>query len=201
MQPRTDDRGYAQMSVSMPWALCCVPVRRDPPPWALGPGKQRSVIVHRRHLELGVTFFLGFQNVSVSVAYYFLFKRDYLVDNSWIHEFRFMNMDVFWEFCWPCDSLSGRVWWRGSVPSSSPLTVAFSLLVSVAVASLLHWQRRQLLSGSQSASGWDERVNQPGWHHLLAEPPSAFYGAHRSVCHETVGLPSPACTPLNNTLS
>ena len=84
MQPRTDDRGYAQMSVSMPWALCCVPVRRDPPPWALGPGKQRSVIVHRRHLKLGVTFFLGFQNVSVSVAYYFLFKRDYLVDNSWI---------------------------------------------------------------------------------------------------------------------
>ena len=102
--------------------LCCVPVRRDPPPRALGPGKQRSVIVHRRHLKLWVTFFLGFLNVSVSVAYYFLFKRDYLVD------FRFMNMDVFWEFCWPCDSLSGWVRWRGSVPSSPPLTVAFSLL-------------------------------------------------------------------------
>lgn len=181
------------MSVGVPWA-CCVPLRGapHPQPWALA---NREQWLFTGGTEDWVTFFLGFLNVTVSVAYYFLFKLDYLVD------FRFMNMDVFWEFCWPCDSLSGRVRWRGSVPSSPPLTVAFSLLISVAVASLLHWQRRQLLSWSQSASGWDECVNQPGWHHLLAELPSAFYGAHRSVCHETVGLPSPACTPLNNTLS
>lgn len=62
-----------------------------PPTPSPGPWQTENVIVHRRHWRLSYLF-LGFLNVSVSVAYYFLFKLDYLVD------FRFMNMDVFWEF-------------------------------------------------------------------------------------------------------
>lgn len=167
-----------------------------PPPPALGPGKQRAVIVHRRHWRLSYLF-LGFLNVSVSVAYYFYLNLIiWLISDSWT----WMSFGNFVGHVTHYLGEYGGEEERALLSASHCFSLFSSHLCGCCLTAPLTTAAAVVVE-PVCQQGRTECVNQPGWHHLLAELPSAFYGAHEGVCHETVGLPSPACTPLNNTLS